>query len=333
MNDKSKSLVKSEFMELLQRNRIALICGPVSLVLIGIIIFLLALCFDGSGRKIENTVHSFDYAYAIESNDSIDHNTYIKFDDINSLKREDQGTNILVYMQLPNVLYTEKAPMSCELNRGEIALSEKSADKLKIKTGDTVQLDFVMYDEPINYTVKYIFGYVSDFYDLEDNQDFSPVLLPFEREKSDEMKRKYVTFLSQKDRDAFMAFDESYLSEYNVSTGLKKIHKVRVIIYIVSLLFFFGGLFSYIYLFSKLLGRELERYYFDSYSIKTVRRYGVYLINLCIMIPITLVWMVMTYFTAIGIMVRLVTYVYTIVSIFIILILYIRIGRIYGKAH
>ena len=333
MKGKFCSSEKAELFNLLHRNRITLICGPVSIALVGILMILTVLLIDGPERKIENTVSSLGYSYALESNTPVEKNSYIKFDAIDSLKNDSHRTNVNVYMQLADEKYDSNVPMSCKLSDGEIAISEKTANKLKVKVGDRVQLDFVMYEEPINYNVKYIFGYVSDFYKFEENQDFSPVLLAYDSNIAAGMKNKYTLFMSQEDRDAFMKASGSYLSETNVQDELVYIGRMRKIIQGISLTMFLGVLAVYLRLLSGKLYGELERYYFDSYSIKTIREYGACLLAICIVIPISIGWAFAAILTVHGIVIKQAAYAYTVISIIVTLIMYIRNGRIYGKAH
>lgn len=263
----------NEFKELLKRNRYLTVCIPISFV--GVILLVLFVGFlTNHVTLINEGLGTLKYEYVVIGREPNSINSFYRFDYLCSLSSQKKTTNLNVYMQVPGSKYRDNSPMnSIDLGTQDVAISKKTAKKMKLNIGDSVQLMFPVLDAPIEYTVADIFEYVDDYYDFNRNEDFSAVLLGYDEKLTRGMRNSVVSFLDEEEKNEFIASEASYIDIFDIRYDLKNLGIKSIIHdYSIGLIVSLVGL-AFMLFEKKNVELEWRKFFFDGYTNRLVKKY------------------------------------------------------------
>ena len=211
----------------LKRNAYPLtIIGGAFAILVIFLISLLSHVMFINERQY-NTISSNDYKYVVESSKlNPVSNVYYKIEQLVTCEsKSNRRIQVNTYMDLPNVTCDNSPLLTRQLNNNEVAISKKVAEKLNLNVGDKLNLHISLYEDGVEYVIVEIIDYVDDFYNFEENRDFSVIKVAYSKAIEKGLKGGYVTFLTENGLQEFMSKNYSYSNITNVETECEILFK------------------------------------------------------------------------------------------------------------
>ena len=217
------------------------------------------------------TKKSLDYSYAIESSDfNEEYLSYYKLSNLVSISRDDEVIHANFYVQTNS--QNNVRINGIKLKNGEIAISKKIADELNVSTGDTIEIMLPMYVDASTYTVSEITPYVDDYYDFEDDYDFSVAVVGYDETVITNANGVYVGFLSDDMLNAFMAQELSYNQMYYVLPELELERSNLIMLEMVFMLISMIIFAIYTIIINAMLKSEWRKYFIEGLGVKCTRK-------------------------------------------------------------
>lgn len=238
-----------------------------------------------------NFLSDKEYDIVVESDDfDLKYKKYKKISNVITVENEDGSIiNANVYIDYG----TGFLPLP-RLGENEIVISKKIADEIGVTKGDIVSLEFPLFVTPIEYYVKDIFSYVSDFYDVGRSKYISTAIIGSNHIITDKLLGKMVYFLSQDEYSSFMGDQEAYTKKFDLDNERETIKGKLIVLHCVLIsIFFICCLIGYLFAHKELM-KENIKYYHDGFVAKTVRRINSLDHSLGMLIPLVFetFWMI-----------------------------------------
>lgn len=252
-------------------------------------VYLFVIC---PRQKEYPTLLQHDYSYIIESGfETSEYCSLKKLDNIITFKNsKGKKLNVNVYIQPENAL-----AVCAHLKSGEVAVSRKMADILNIEVGSVLNAEYPIYDDSVEYRVVQIYGYMSNFYDVERNVDFSSAIVGDDGTLYKQAKGKMVYFLDDGETEQYADKGYSYSARYDLKTekelyGGKNRLFSGIMVAAIFLMVVVCAYFSH-----RAIIQEVVKYYHDGYEIEVVKNINVrdHLIVLGIPTVVQELWMVL----------------------------------------
>jgi hypothetical protein len=187
-----------------------------------------------------------------------------------SISRDDEVIHANFYVQTNS--QNNVKINGIKLKNGEIAISKKIADELNVSIGDTIAIMLPMYVDASMYTVVEITPYVDDYYDFEDDYDFSVAIIGYDETVITNANGIYVGFLSTELLDAFMEQELPYNRLYYVLPELElersNLIMLGMVFMIISMIIFA----IYTIIINAMLKSEWRKYFIEGLGVKCTRK-------------------------------------------------------------
>ena len=214
-------------------------------------------------------INESKYSFVIESsNDYGDYSRLKKLDNIITFTNE-QGKrlNANTYIPVETALLGE-----WNLQKNEIAVSQKLADKLSLSVGSMVSADYPVYDQPMEYEVKVILPYASDLYNMMDSQDFSYAVVGDDGVLLNQAKGTWTYFLNAQENEEYYEKNNSYINRFDLAEEKENLYIVIAVRYAALVVIMLTLVVTIAVLMHKEINREVLKYYYDGYEICHVKR-------------------------------------------------------------
>lgn len=283
-----KNNLNNEYKRHVKRNFIPLFITGLFFTLIIILTFSLltrGLVFDEMQYK---TVSSKYYDYIVESsNNNYYKNSYYKINSLVTCENlEGEIIHSNAYMDL-ECLYDEKSPLfSDELEDREIIISKKIANKLEVDIGSFIYLHLFIYNTKVEYKIIDIIEYVDDYYDFEDDDDFSVFKIGYNPTIISGISGHYVSFLSNDEMKDYYDKNISHSNIYQINSELDVL--LTNIILFNALLFvsYVSLCIAYVIFSKRKIDIELRKYFINGYGYKQTKNMAFLDYSIWIIVPI-----------------------------------------------
>ena len=247
--------------------------GGVFVVLLMVVIALFSRMVVLRERQYK-TISSSGYDYVVES--SIVNpipNVYYRMENLVTCENANhQRIHVNAYMDLPNVTYDVSPLQTKGLQAFEVAVSQKVAEKLKVGIGDTIQLHIGIYEDSITYTIVDIFGYIDDYYNFEDDEDFSAIKLAYSSPIETGARGKYITFLSDNKLQEFIDENYAYFSINDVRAEREWLLGKIILLNASTFLVYAVVGIIYILFLKRLIDQEARKFFVNGYGYRKTKR-------------------------------------------------------------
>lgn len=249
---------------------------PAFLYWVAFVLLISIFCFGcGSFLKAQRetltTKEKMGYSHVVESTEyNAEYFSYYKLSNLVSIEKGNHVANVNFYVQINS----ESDIRICNDNiaPGEIAISEKIASNLGANVGDSIQLMLPLYADASTYKVVKILSYVDDYYDFEDDYDFSVALIGYDAVIESHAKGVYVGFFTEEDVNTFLSQELPYNKMYYATSELEQ-SKNEIITSNIIVLAVLTAMFSlYSILISTNLKKEWRKYFFEGVGLNFLRR-------------------------------------------------------------
>lgn len=212
------------------------------------------------------------YSHVVESSEfDDDYFSCYKLDNLVSLSKSSSSINCNFYIQVNGK--TDININRIKLGNGEIAISQRIADKLNVSVGESIQVALFMYDEPIVYKVVEITPYVDDYYDFADDYDFSVSVIGFDDTIVSHSNGKYVGFLTEERLNSFMNQKLPYTKMYSVEPELEVARRNIAIVSTVFTVIATVLFLIYTAIINNVLKTEWRKYFLEGVGVKCLRKF------------------------------------------------------------
>lgn len=162
-------------------------------------------------------------------------------------------------------------PIHNKLQAGEVALSEKMAEKLGATEGDNISVEFTG-DMPAAYRVKEILPYMSDFYDVRDSEYFSVGILGEDTAWANYIHSQWVYFVNEQKCQAFLQGEIPFSKSRNVKLEIEWLKSLWVWGNVAcgTLLFILVGVI--IACGHLIICRETLKYYYEGFDTRVIKK-------------------------------------------------------------
>ena len=211
------------------------------------------------------------YSHVVESTEyNAEYFSYYKLSNLVSIEKGNNIANANFYVQISSE--SDIRICSDNIAPGEIAISEKIASNLGASVGDSIQLMLPLYADASTYKVVKILSYVDDYYDFEDDYDFSVALIGYDAVIESHAKGVYVGFFTEEDVNAFLSQELPYNKMYYATSDLEQ-SKSEIITSNIIVLAVLTAMFSlYSILISTNLKKEWRKYFVEGVGLNFLRR-------------------------------------------------------------
>ena len=222
-------------------------------------------------RETLTTKEKMGYSHVVESTEYIaEYFSYYKLSNLVTIEKGNHIANANFYVQINSE--SDIRICSDNIAPGEIAISEKIAKNLNVSVGDSIQLMLPLYADASTYKVVKILSYVDDYYDFEDDYDFSVALIGYDSVIESHAKGVYVGFFTEEDVNAFLSQELPYNKMYYVTSELEQ-SKNEIITSNIIVLAVLTAMFSlYSILISTNLKKEWRKYFVEGVGLNFLRR-------------------------------------------------------------
>ena len=222
-------------------------------------------------RETLTTKEKMGYSHVVESTEYIaEYFSYYKLSNLVTIEKGNHIANANFYVQINSE--SDIRICSDNIAPGEIAISEKIASNLGASVGDSIQLMLPLYADASTYKVVKILSYVDDYYDFEDDYDFSVALIGYDAVIESHAKGVYVGFFTEEDVNAFLSQELPYNKMYYATSELEQ-SKNEIITSNIIVLAVLTAMFSlYSILISTNLKKEWRKYFVEGVGLNFLRR-------------------------------------------------------------
>lgn len=263
---------RCEYLKHLKKNTYPILLLMIVFMIISAAVTLCAAAIINPLTKNIASIKKCRYDYAVESqNKSSDYRQNYKLENLVTFLNSNKRINVNTYISsdIDNGIIS----FNDSLKADEIAISRRIADRLGVHEGDSLQVLLSIYDTPVVYYVKEIFPYVSDYYKIEDNQDFAVAFLGYNKKIESHIRGKYVFFLTESEFEQFSHTSLDYEQRYYVRGELEELtHKVER--YSIGFVF---GIFAIALIYHmfilKLIKCEVIKYSKDCFSLNVIKMF------------------------------------------------------------
>ena len=249
---------------------------PAFLYWVAFALLISIFCFGcGSFLKAQRatltTKEKMGYSHVVESTEcNAEYFSYYKLSNLVSIEKGNNIANANFYVQISSE--SDIRICSDNIAPGEIAISEKIASNLGASVGDSIQLMLPLYADASTYKVVKILSYVDDYYDFEDDYDFSVALIGYDAVIESHAKGVYVGFFTEEDVNAFLSQELPYNKMYYATSELEQ-SKNEIITSNIIVLAVLTAMFSlYSILISTNLKKEWRKYFVEGVGFNFLRR-------------------------------------------------------------
>lgn len=180
-----------------------------------------------------------------------------------------RNLNTNAYMIQPD----DKPPiLEQDLKKDEIAISEKTAQKLGLDVGDKAYLELSVFEEPKEYTVVSLIPYCWNYYDVLDNSDFSVIHIGYDENLIQSTAIKIVYYLNDNEYSDYSAKNYSYSNHFDVGNELQaiRIRSIGLIVICIVVSALISG--AYLLFLSRRTKQEAVKYHYNGYKAAFVKR-------------------------------------------------------------
>ena len=249
---------------------------PAFLYWVAFALLISVFCFGcGSFLKAQRetltTKEKMGYSHVVESTEyNVEYFSYYKLSNLVSIEKGNHIANANFYVQINSE--SDIRICSDNIAPGEIAISEKIARNLGASVGDSIQLMLPLYADASTYKVVKILSYVDDYYDFEDDYDFSVALIGYDAVIESHTKGAYVGFFTEEDVNAFLSQELPYNKMYYATSELEQ-SKNEIITSNIIVLATLTAMFSlYSILICTNLKKEWRKYFVEGVGVIFLRR-------------------------------------------------------------
>ena len=275
---------KAEFRDFMKRNTIEIAIRLVSFLLL-LLFYVLLLLFAISHVKLNTGISGLDYEYVLISDEPAGENTYVKYLNLNTVEAKGKSIHVNTYMQQKDTIYRQDAPMYSEhLASNEIVVSKKVAEQLNIEVGSIVQLEFVLAENVSRYIVKDMIEYVTDYYNVKENNDFSVVLIGNDEKLLQQHRNQYVSFLNEDELNSYKESTRGYKDLFYAKAEKEEVKNKSIMAQIIMCMVHVLISGTYFIGVRTFFAREIKRYRYDGFPLKSIKYFiGKY--RRCVVLP------------------------------------------------
>lgn len=263
---KDKNTVRKEVGKHLRNNMSRSILYAFVFIAALLVIIGISILYQSPINRNISAIESLNCTSVIESNLCYsEFSCNYKMDNlITFCSMDNNRMNVNTYMDLDGV---STILHDVKLSENEVAISKRIAEKLNVSQGDKVYLELPLYDESLEYTVAEIIPFVWDYYEVEDNRDFSVACIGYNQSIERKTLGKYISFLNTEQVEAYMDKEYSYSETFNIQAEKEQLRLKTVVCttIIMSLLALIVAVYSVI--FYRIVLREIVKYRMDNYAI------------------------------------------------------------------
>ena len=222
-------------------------------------------------RETLTTKEKMGYSHVVESTEyNAEYFSYYKLSNLVSIEKDNHIANANFYVQINSE--SDIRICSDNIAPGEIAISEKIASNLGASVGDSIQLMLPLYADASTYKVVKILSYVDDYYDFEDDYDFSVALIGYDAVIESHAKGVYVGFFAEEDVNAFLLQELPYNKMYYATSELEQSKNETITSNIIVLAVLTAMFSLYSILISTNLKKEWRKYFVEGVGLNFLRR-------------------------------------------------------------
>lgn len=254
-----------------------------------------------------------------------------QFSDLISVSNGAKRTiNTNAYMTVPS---SNNPVLAYDLQKDEIAISVKAAQKLGLNVGDKAYLELSVFEEPKEYTVVSVIPYCWNYYDILDNSDFSVVHIGYDEKMVQSTAMKVAYYLNENEYNDYLGKNYSYTNHYNVEEELQTIHTRSIFLIVVCIVIstlLSGGFLLFL---SHRVKREAVKYHYNGYKETFVKKIHLIDYLLLYIIPLCLFGVCITIMSIAIHFVYLHILAIVLIGLIMVAIVYLKEIKAYGKAH
>ena len=260
----TRKLIRFEFIKHLKKNLFPLILYTLAIILLCAIT---VMCYSIYILPLKNnikTIESLDYKYVVKTpEDTVDYRCNYKLSNLTTISLDSKRINSNFYISLNK---TNSFYSTGDLNPGEICISKQIAERLNVGIGDTILVDLSIYEEPIQFKIANTIPYISDFYNVSDNYDFSVAIIGYDKKLVSQTKGEYISFLTESEYDDFNKKEIRYSSISDIGNELSILKRSLMIATGLISLIIVIILIVYYYLVHKTILAEVIKFYRNGYG-------------------------------------------------------------------
>lgn len=217
-------------------------------------------------QREADALEEVGYTYVIESNGYYpEYNNMKKLDNIITVTSEgNRRCNVNVY-----ICTDTRNDISSE----QIEISEKMAEILKVQIGDHISVWYPIFDNPKEYEVVTILPYASDYYNVEDNFDFSLGIVGYDKTIYEKASGKSIYFMNNEDAAEFADRELSYISRNGIAEEVTALHRKMSIGYFAFYICLASLFACALWIMTNLVSKEVLKYYYDGFHITVVKTF------------------------------------------------------------
>lgn len=268
---KDKGIIGIEIKKHLRNNVGFMVWYAVGFIVLSIAVLAVSTIYCAPMSKNISEIKKHGYSTVIESDLCYnDFSCYYKFKNLITFRDADNSRiNVNTYMVHQDTSFIS---YDKELLKNEVSISEKIADKLNLSIGDTVFIEFPLKENAVEYTIVNVTPYVWDYYDVENNLDFSAACIGYDESIEYMTSGKYVYFLDAEQWKTYVDNEYSYDARFNVDFEIEHMKSKIVICELITMILL--TLFAVInaILVYKTIVKEATRYRMNSYNISSAKK-------------------------------------------------------------
>ena len=235
------------------------------------VVFLWCGSFLKTEQETLNSKKAMGYSYVIESSEyNSEYFSHYKLKQLVSIKKCNKVVHSNFYVQMDSQSNTDIYKET--IGPGEIVISKKVANKLNINIKDTIQVLLPLHDEETAYTVIDILPYVDDYYDFEDDYDFSVALIGYDELLESHTNGDYIGFFTEDDADTFMTNELPYTKMYYVAVDFEQAEREIIISNTIAFAVLTSIFTLYSILISIGLKKEWRKYFVEGVGVNFLRK-------------------------------------------------------------
>lgn len=292
---------KAEYRDFMKRNRTEIAIRAVVFLLL-LLLYALLLLFAMSYVKLNTGVNGLDYEYVLISDEPARENTYVKYLNLSTVEVKGKRIHVNTYMQQKDMIYRQDAPMYSEhLAKDEIVISKKVAEQLNVEEGSSVWLELALAENASRYTVRDIIEYVTDYYNVEENNDFSVVLIGNDEGILQQYKSQYVSFLNGEEFETYKESSRGYEDLLYANAEKEEVRNQSIVAQVIMCAVHVLALGMYFIWVRIFFAHEIKRYRYDGFPLMSIQYFiGKY--RRVVVLPIWLVSIGIVFFVGRGIL-------------------------------